>query len=235
MITRFTTVLLTATAAFAGQMFTLDTSSLIGNPNAPFTLDLSFTDGAGTGDGNNTITLSNFALGAGSLTESSISGGFTVNASPFRIALKDSSFFNDVQFTFVPDAMFSFQLDATSNPDSGTPDTFTLAILDKDLNNIPTMNPNNGIAFVEADLPTTNPANGTQVILSGTAANSDDVAIPTPTGIPEPSTFVPISMGFWAVCALRGKQQGRNGTVWSPGRSKYFMASRSRPGCASSK
>jgi len=209
MIFRFTIVLLTAAVAFAGQIFTLNTSSLISNPNAPFTLDFSFTDGSGIGDGNNAITLSKFALGTGSLTQSSISGGVTVNASPFSIALEDSSFFNDVQFTFVPDATFSFQLDATSNADSGTPDTFTLAILDRNLNNIPTTNPNNGIAFVEVDLPTTNPTNGTQVILSGTVENSDDVSIPAPTGTPEPPTFVPILVGFCAVCALRGKQHSK--------------------------
>jgi hypothetical protein len=209
MIFRFTIVLLTAAVAFAGQIFTLNTSSLISNPNAPFTLDFSFTDGSGTGDGNNTITLSNFAAGAGSLTQSSISGEVTVNASPFSIMLEDSSFFNDVQFTFVPDATFSFQLNATSNADSGTPDTFTLAILDRNLNNIPTTNPNNGIAFVEVDLPTTNPANGTQVILSGTVANSDDVDIPAPTGTPEPPTFVSILVGFCAVWALRGKQHSK--------------------------
>jgi hypothetical protein len=207
MIKRLLLVLLTAVSAFAGQMFSLNTSSLIGNPNEPFTLDFSFTDGSATGDGNNTITLSHFALGAGALTESSISGGITVNANPLNITLQDSSFFNDVQFTFVPDATFSFQLDATSNADSGTPDTFTLGILDRNLNDIPTGNPNNGIAFIEVDLPTTNPATGTQVILSGTVANSDDVDIPAPTGTPEPSTFVSILVGFCAVWALRGKQR----------------------------
>jgi hypothetical protein len=43
------------------------------------------------------------------------------------------------------------------------------------------------------DLPTTDPTNGTQVILSGTVANDDDVNIPAPTtGVPEPSTFIPL-------------------------------------------
>jgi hypothetical protein len=188
---RFAVALLTSLAAFGGTIVTFDTSSLVGNANAPFTLDFNFIDGSGIGDGNNSITLSNFVLGAGSLTLSSMTGGIAVNASPFSVTLTDSSFFNDVQFTFVPDTSLSFQIDSTSNPDDGTPDTFTVGILDRNFNNIPTSNPNNGVAFVELDLPTTDPTAGTQLIFSGSTANDDNVSIAAPTvsGVPEPSTF----------------------------------------------
>ena len=194
----FILVLLTSIMTFA-DVVTLDTSSLIGNPSGPFTLDFTFIDGSGTGDGNNTITLSDFVLGAGSLTLSSSTGGVTVGASPFAVTLTDTSFYNDVQFTFVPDTSLSFDIDATSNPDEGTPDTFTVGILDRDLNNIPTTNPNNGIAFVEYDLPTTDPTAGMQVILSGSAPNnSDDVIIPapTPSAVPEPSAIALLGLVF---------------------------------------
>ena len=133
----FILVLLTSIMTFA-DVVTLDTSSLIGNPSGPFTLDFTFIDGSGTGDGNNTITLSDFVLGAGSLTLSSSTGGVTVGASPFTVTLTDTSFYNDVQFTFVPDTSLSFDIEATSNPDDGTPDSFTLGILDRGLINIPT-------------------------------------------------------------------------------------------------
>ncbi len=43
----------------------LDTSSLIGNAAGPFSLDFQFNDGSGTNDGNNTVTLTNFAFGGG--------------------------------------------------------------------------------------------------------------------------------------------------------------------------
>jgi hypothetical protein len=187
----FILVLLTSIMTFA-DVVTLDTSSLIDNASfGPFTLDFTFIDGSGTGDGNNTITLSDFVLGAGSLTLSSSTGGVTVGASPFTVTLTDTSFYNDVQFTFVPDASLSFNIDATSNPDDGTPDAFTVGIIDRKFYNIPTTNPNSGIAFVEYDLPTTDPTAGTQVILSGSVSNNDEITIPapTPSAVPEPSAI----------------------------------------------
>jgi hypothetical protein len=200
---RFAIALFASLTAFGGTVYTFDTSSLVGNPNAPFTLDFNFNDGSGAGDGNNTVTLSSFVLGAGSLTQSSISGGVTVNASPFSVTLTDNSFFNDVQFTFVPDTSLSFQIDYTANPDDGTPDTFTVAILDRNLINVPTTNPNNGIAFIELDLPTANPTAGTQLILSGSTQNSDGVNIPPPTSgaVPEPSTSIFFGIGLTVVAA----------------------------------
>jgi hypothetical protein len=204
MIMRFTVAFLMPFTAFGGTLFTMDTSSLVANSNAPFTLDFNFNDGSGTSDGNNTITLSNFVLGAGSLTQSSISGGATVNSGPFGVVLTDNSFFNDVQFTFVADTSLSFQLDFTTNADDGTPDTFTIAILDRNLSNIPTTNPNNGIAFIELDLPTTNPDAGSQIILSG-SADGAEVSLPAPVEgtVPEPSTFVMLGLALPLVAALR--------------------------------
>jgi hypothetical protein len=201
---RFAVVLLTSLAAFGETIVILDTSSLESNANAPFTLDFTFIDGSGSGDGSNTITLSNFVLGAGSLTLSSTTGGITVNASPFSVLLTNTSFFNDVEFTFVPDASLTFQIDATSNAEDSTPDTFTVGILDRNFVNIPTSNPNNQVAFIELDLPVNNPPTGTQLILSGSTANDDDVTIATPTvssGAPEPSTFVLLGLSLLMMAA----------------------------------
>src|SRR3984957_4720391 len=66
MIFRITVGLFIATAAF-GNTISIDTASLEGNPNAPFTLDFQFIDGSGTGDANNTVTLTDFDLAGGSL------------------------------------------------------------------------------------------------------------------------------------------------------------------------
>ena len=43
----------------------LGTSALIGHPAGPFSLDFQLLDGAGTNDGNNTATLSQFVFGGG--------------------------------------------------------------------------------------------------------------------------------------------------------------------------
>jgi hypothetical protein len=188
---------LIATAAF-GSTISIDTASLEGNPNAPFTLDFQFTDGGGAG-ADNTITLSDFNLGGGSLTLVSSSPGVTIDSGPFGIEMTDSSFFGDAEFTFVPGPTLSFNLSATSNADAGTPDVFALAILDSGFNDLPTTNQNNGIALVEYDFPTTDPSGAAQLILSGTVANSDGVTIPAPSVVsstPEPAGL------FWILTAL---------------------------------
>jgi len=191
---RLATALMVALPAVCGTIFTIDTSSLISNPNGPFTADFQFTDGSGTGDGNNTITISNFS-DPSSLTLSSQFGGVAVITSPLSFTLTDTSFFNDIQFILAPDASLSFDLDATQNFDVGTPDTFIFDILDRNLNNIPTLNPNNGIAFIEVDLPTTSPTAATQIITSASdPSNTDGVNIAAPTEsavaqTPEPSSL----------------------------------------------
>src|SRR5438445_9955688 len=43
----------------------VNTAGLIGNPSGPFALDFQLTDGSGTGDGNNTATVSGFVFGSG--------------------------------------------------------------------------------------------------------------------------------------------------------------------------
>lgn len=207
---RFAVALLTSITAFGGTVFTMDTSSLAGNPNGPFTLDFSFTDGSGTDSGNNTITVSNFVLGSGSLTLAYMTGGVTVNTSPLSITLTDNTFFDDAQFTFVADTSLSFQVDSTLNPDDMTPDTFTVAILDGNFDNIPTTNPNNGVAFIEFDLPTTDPTAGLQVITSGSVSNADDINIPAPTSaVSEPSTSALFGLAFLimaAICSATGRR-----------------------------
>ena len=147
---------------------TIDTSALVNGGNGPYTLDLQFIEGDGGASGNNRITLSNFSLGGGSIMTPAVSttGGVTVSSNPLSIVLVDSSFFQDVQFTFTPGSFLSFQFDSTSNVDVVAPDTFTLAILDNTLTEIPTTNPNGLNSFVEIDLPTM--GGGTQV-----AASSD--------------------------------------------------------------
>jgi hypothetical protein len=199
MIFRITVGLFIATAAF-GNTISIDTASLEGNPNAPFTLDFQFIDGSGTGDANNTVTLTDFDLAGGSLALTSSTGGVTVGSSPFGIEMTDTSFFNELQFTFLPGASLSFNLSTTSNADTGTPDVFALAILDSSLNDLPTSNPNNGVALVEYDFPTTDPSGAAQLILSGTTANSDGVTIPAPsvatTSTPEPTGL------FWILTAI---------------------------------
>jgi hypothetical protein len=198
--------LLAVTPAFSNTFsFSIDTSSLIANPNGPFILDFQFIDGGGTGDGNNTITLSNFSDPASlTVVPSSETAGVTLNGSPFGLTMTDNSFFNEISFLLVPSSSLSFRFDSTDNPEAGTPDTFIVDLLDSSLNNIPTTNPN-GIALIEVDLPTTDPASGTQVITSGSLANSDGVVFAAPAesfvATPEPSTIAMMTIEAMIVLA----------------------------------
>jgi hypothetical protein len=177
------------------SVVTLDTAPLIGNASGPFTLDFQFIEGDGLGDSNNSITLSDFAFGGGSVSTpaSSSTGGITVTNSPFVVTLVDSSFFQDVEFAFTPGSALSFQFDATSNVDTVAPDTFTFAILDNTLTEIPTTNPNGFDTFLEVDLPTV--GSGTQIISSGTDLTQTAIDISAPdvepgsaSSTPEPSS-----------------------------------------------
>jgi hypothetical protein len=151
---------------------TINTSALVNSGNGPYTLDLQFIEGDGGGSGTNMITLSNFSLGGGAIVTPAVSsvGGVTVSSNPLSIVLVDSSFFQDVQLTFTPGSVLSFQFDSTSIVDAVAPDTFTLAILDNTGTEIPTNNPNGLNSLLEVDLPTM--AGGTQVASSGTVSGN---------------------------------------------------------------
>jgi len=192
---KYLIALLSLSSFACADVITMDTSPLVGN--GPFTLDFQFIDGDGTGDANNTVTLSNFNAGSGSIgtPPALTTGGVVVNPSPLSVSLTDSSFFNEVQFTFTPGDTLSFNWTATSNPDLVGPDTFTFAILDSSGNEIPTTNPNGLESFLEVDLPA--PGTGTTVITSGSSADASfKLSAPTDTPgggssstVPEPATL----------------------------------------------
>jgi hypothetical protein len=179
-------IFLLITAALYGDeigVLTVPTSGLTGSGYA---VDFQFIDGDGAGDGNNTVTLTDFSFGGGSFGAPSITNGVTVGSSPFSITMTDSSFFNDVQFAFTPGTSLSFRIDSTENPDTVAPDTFTVAIL-QDGNEIQTTNPNGFDSVFELDLPA--PGSGLTEIESGSAPGSP-VTIGTPAlaAVPEPSS-----------------------------------------------
>src|SRR5579859_8130563 len=93
-----------ASFCLASTMFavTLDTSPLIGHPAGPFSLNFQFTDGQGTGDANNTVTLSSFAFGGGSAAGGpSLTGGASGSLGS-GVVLTDSAFFNAFTEGFTP-------------------------------------------------------------------------------------------------------------------------------------
>jgi hypothetical protein len=188
-----------ASFVFGDTIFTLDTAPLVSSSAGPFTLDFQFDEGNGIGDSNNTVTLSNFSFGGGSIdtTPSSLTGGVNVTSGPFGVTLTDSSFYNDVEFTVTPGTSLSFTFSSTTNNDPVAPDTFTFAIFDGSSNEIATTNPNGFDSFVEVDLPSG--SSGVNTILSGSAAGAS-VMLNAPvqgggtSPVPEPGCLIPVGL-----------------------------------------
>ncbi len=139
--------------AQAGQLYSvsLNTSPLIGNPAGPFYVEFQLNDGSGTGDGNNTVELSNFQFGGSSAVgnPTTLTGG-TTGSLTTGVVITDSSFFNEFIQQFSPGGILSFDLYLIPNLDSGpTPDQFSFAILDNQHLELPTES--FSIAFLTID------------------------------------------------------------------------------------
>jgi hypothetical protein len=170
--------------------FSMNTTPLVGN--GPFALDLQFLDGSGSGDDNNTVALTDFTFGAGG----SPSGGGTATGGASGslasgVTLRDTQFFNEYFENFTPGTLLSFTIDTTNVADpGGTPDLFTVAILDSHGNELPTIGP--ASEFLDVSLAGgANP----QVSTYGSAPGSAfSLAAPivqpqSPATVPEPSSF----------------------------------------------
>jgi hypothetical protein len=195
---------LLAASAFAGSIYnvSIDTAPLIGHTAGPFTLDLQFTDGSGSGDANNTVTLSNFLFGAGNPvgTPEAPLGGVSGDLGSM-VTMTDSSFFNEFDQVFTPGATLTFRLALTNNADSGSPDEFSLGILDNTGVEIPTLDPGGALLVVDitpgSTVVSTFATDGTL----SPAAGGSPISIPAPTvtpvsGVPEPGTLMLFAAGL---------------------------------------
>lgn len=179
------------------ETFTIVTSPLVGDPAGPFSLDFQLNDGSGTNDGNNTAVLSGFTFGSGggAVGSASLVGGASGDLGS-SVMITDGSFLNEFTQGFTPGAQLRFQLSLSTNvDDGGTPDQFTLAILDSGGAQLPTLSFFD--VFVEIDLDSNDPA--IQTFGSDTSRNSlaggapINLAEPTFTAVsstPEPATIL---------------------------------------------
>lgn len=195
--------------------FSMNTAPLVGN--GPFALDFQFLDGSGLPIdlNNNTVTLTNFAFGAGG----SPSGGGTATGGASGslasgVTLNDTAFFNEYFENFTPGPLLSFTIDSTNVLDpGGTPDLLTIAILDSSMVELPTTGP--ASEFVDLSL-----AGGAspQVATFGSAPGSAfSLAAPTvqpagPAAVPEPASdwqLLTVLLALGLVPKLRTRRADR--------------------------
>lgn len=171
--------------ARADQIFdvSLNTSSISGNT---LTLLFQLTDGSGTSDANNMVTINglNFGVGGSASGTANLTGGATGNTAA-GFVLTDSDFFNAVEQQFVAGSVLSFTFDMTSSSDGITPDEFAFSIEE-----IGTSDP--GGAFVVTDV-----GGAPQTFTSSSpyqALGAAQVTPPTTTA-PEPSSLLLLGCG----------------------------------------
>ena len=172
----------------------LDTSALSG----PFELAFIFTDGSGTGDANNTVTLGNFLFGAGGsagTVDASLSFGGESGDLTSGVSLIDSFFLNIFASSFTPGSLLSFDFGLTTNVDAGgTPDQFSLVLLQADGSVVNTEDPSGANSLLTVNLDSAHPA------ISTFASDLTPAAIVTEsTAAPEPPSLLLLAMGLGAV------------------------------------
>jgi hypothetical protein len=208
----FAVVIMSCRLVWADAIYdvSLQTSALIGHPAGPFALELQFNDGSGTGDANNTATLSDFALAGGSASGPTTTFGGVAGTIGTSVTMIDSSFFNQFTEGFTPGTSLSFQLKLTTNLDSGgVPDEFSLSILDSSGVEIPTLGPAN--AFLIMDIDSDSPS--TFTFASDTSQNPNaggpPIAIGAPilttpsSQVPEPKNWLLVAIGLSGLLNVR--------------------------------
>lgn len=131
-------LLVCASSSFAQSVYHVDiNTSALGGPSAPFSVDFQFIDGGTLG--NNSVTISHFTYGGGSPTGGAtlfggVAGGLNFN----NVSFDNSQFFQELFQAFTPGTTLSFNVALTGNVDAGSPDGFSVSILDNALGNVPT-------------------------------------------------------------------------------------------------
>ncbi len=184
----------------------VDTSSIASTPGAEIFFVL--TDGNGTGDANNTATLSNFSLGLGTpgaLDVLNSTGGVTGSLST-GISLVDSAFLNVFGQLFTPGNALSFTLDLTTNADGAIPDQFSMILVDSNGNPLPNNDPNGFGDLLVVNLDSANPVVTNYAPSVVTLGSSTPPPPPPPVTTPEPSSILLLGSAILSLVGLRSRK-----------------------------
>ncbi len=178
----------------------LNTASLAGNTNAPFSLDVVLGSGAQTPNSDNTVTLSNFVFYNGSVGGTTFSSGGEAGSMSSTVTLTTSGEDNELSQSFsntVTEIQFSVSM--TNVSDNPAPDQFDVSILDKTLGNIPTSDPNGGNTLVLANLSTGQTLSSVQTYQS--TANGEAPGVTAAVPEPTPAAALLAGLGVLGLCA----------------------------------
>ena len=187
---------------------TLNTASLIGNGNAPFSLDLVLGSGSQFPDTDNTVTFSSFVFTNGSVGATSYSNGGETGSMAATVKLTNSSEDNELaqQFSNTVTSI-RFNVDETSVTNNPFPDQLDVAILDSSLNNIPTTDPSGGNTLVLENISTGQSLASVNTYQSTAAGEAPGVIA---SAVPEPAPVAGVLIGLGALgLCMRRKALGR--------------------------
>jgi hypothetical protein len=194
----------------------LDTSSLVGHAAGPFYFAISFVDGAGIGDGNNTTRISAVEFGGGAAPGGAVTVGGVTGDLTAGITITDTSpvaFFFE---PFVPGSTLQFRWTMSQvDDDGGIPDRVIFGLLDSTGTAIPTLAPF-GDFLVAIDLLSTElliEAFGSDPSRAPTFGSplsiGTPVVTPVPAPVPEPATLALLSIGLGVVSLAKRASRSR--------------------------
>lgn len=187
----------------------MNTTPLIGHVAGPFALEFQLNDGSGTGDANNTASLSSFTFGGGTATGNPTLVGGAAGSLSSAVTLTDSSFFNQFIQKFTPGDRLEFQLSLSNNAEGrATPDEFSFAILDHTGTEIPTLAGSLFDVFVSIDITPSHLITSFAGDVSREPAGGGapiNISAPQVTPVPESSAWALLASGLGAICLIKSR------------------------------